>query len=501
MLQLRVSGTQLAIITPGNQERDLLNELIIKKYVTFAFRRNKYSSANEIDAVYSVSTASGNIYFHSAALTDVENLFNTHGVMYTVVIEKLYTPIKASFTLAESIVVRDYQETAIDFLSDPSKGPAVLLGFPPGAGKTITFIAYAAKKQERFALVAKPGYCSQWLKVLPSTTDLTQKDIVFVNSGKVLIDLQKKIITGEFTATALLFSNKVVQSWLKPTATDKYLMSVEDFMRRAGIGTVVIDEVHEDLHFNYLLCASIAVPKVIGLSATLVTRDRKIERFQQQMFPLSDRHDLLMYAPYIKYIECQYTFPYGMNPIVSQRGSVAYSHVSYEGWLLNNNVMLVQFLGSICQLVTTVYLARRKPGEKILIFAMQNEMCESIHAALEAYCSEDIKIALHITDSPYATLLEHDIIVSSPIKAGAAVDIPGLIAVISTYMTASIQRLIQMLGRLRNIPDRDTIYIQLVGAAIDKHISYQTMNKDIVEVRVAEYHSMCLPTFQKTLPR
>lgn len=501
MLQLRVCGTQLAIITPGNQERDLLNELIIKRYVTFAFRRNKYSSGNEIDAVYSISTASGNIYFHSAALPDVENLFSTHGVQYTTVIEKPYTPTKATFTLSDSITVRDYQDTAIDFLADTSKGPAVLLGFPPGAGKTITFIAYAVKKQERFALVAKPGYCSQWLKVLPSTTSLTQRDIVFVNSGKVLIDLQKKIIKGEFTATALLFSNKVVQSWLKPTATDKYLMSVEDFMRRAGIGTVVIDEVHEDLHFNYLLCTSIAVPKVIGLSATLVTRDRKIERFQQQMFPLSDRHDLLMYDPYIKYIECQYTFPYGVNAVVTQRGSVAYSHVSYEGWLLNNNVMLIQFLGSICQLVTTVYLTRRKPGEKILLFAMQNEMCEAIFNALEAYCDSSIKIALHITDSPYATLLEHDIIVSSPIKAGAAVDIPGLIAVVSTYMTASIQRLIQMLGRLRKISDRDTIYIQLVGSTLDKHISYQTMNKDIVEARVAEYHTMYLPSFQKHLAR
>jgi hypothetical protein len=274
-------------------------------------------------------------------------------------------------------------------------------------------------------------------------------------------------------------------------------MTAEDFMRRAGIGTLVIDEVHEDLHFNYLLCASITVPLVIGLSATLVTRDKKIDKFQKQLFPIDARYDMLMVDPYITYIECQYQFPYNVTPQVTQRGSTAYSHVAYEAWLMNHPKFLIQFLGQLCRLATTTYLNRRKPGEKLLFFAMQNDMCEAIFNALEAYVPSDIKIALHITDSPYSTLLEHDIIVSSPIKAGAAVDIPGLIAVISTYMTASIQRLIQMLGRLRKIDGRDTIYVQLVGADIAKHIGYQTMNKDIVEERVAEYHAMILPGFTR----
>ena len=494
MLKIIVKGTQLRIVAPQRKERDVLDNHIFKRYTTFAFKRNKFAKS-EIAAVYAQVLPDGDILLHANVLEDIKIALTMYNVLYTVEVETLAVAQPASFSMRDHIVLRDYQEKAITFLATDSPTPTKLLGFPAGTGKTISFLAYAAHIGKRVALCAKPTYCSQWLKVIPSVTTLTIQDIVFVNSAKQIVGLQKKLIDGSFTYSIVLFSNKALQGYLKPKNTDRYLMPINDFMSRLGIQTLVIDEVHEDLHFNYLLATAISVPQLVGLSATLVTRDRKIESFQKIMFPIEDRYDLLLDNPYIEYIECTINYPFGVTPETSVRGSTAYSHIAYETWLLNNKVYLTQFLGSIYQIVHTAYLSRRNPGEKILIFAMRRTMCAAIYDALTAILKDSLSIALHIEDSEYNTLLESDIIISTPIKAGAAVDIPGLITVCSTYMTGSIQRLIQMLGRLRRIENRDTIYVQMLAGGIEKQLNYQMMNKDIIQERTRNYHTMSLPTY------
>lgn len=496
MLKIIVKGTQLRIVAPQHAARDAVENLIFRRYSTFAFRRNKHAAV-EVDAVYAQTLPCGDILLHANVLEDVINVLAVSNVSVNVINESCTEAVSTSFSMRDHIKLRDYQETAIAFLSTASSTSTKLLGFPTGSGKTISYLAYAAQLGKRVALCAKPTYCSQWVNVIPSVTTLTQEDIIFINSSKQISKLQEQLLEDTVNYSVILFSNKTLQSYLKPKNSGRYLMPINDFMTKLGIHSLVIDEVHEDMHFNYLLMASISVPQVVGLSATLVTRDRKIEALQRIMFPIEDRYDILLRDPYIDYIECTINYPYGVEPKATVRGSTAYSHIAYETWLLDNKVYLTQFIGSIYQIVHTSYLSRRQPNEKMLIFAMRRTMCVAIYDALSAILKDSLTIALHIEDSEYDTLLTSDIIISTPIKAGAAVDIPGLITVCSTYMTASIQRLIQMLGRLRRIPNRDTIYVQLLAGNIEKHVNYQLMNKDIVQERTRSYHTMSLPTYDK----
>lgn len=500
MVLLNITGTQLKVTGAKQSDLDIIYEFINKKLTTYTMPKGK-SRRRDIDAIYALSQTD-HILMHANVAEDLAIALMTYGIPYKIVNHIPHTPKYVDYALQDHIKPRPYQVPAIDFLTSSLGGTSKLLGFSPGAGKTISFLCYLAKVKHMCCGVMKPGYAAQWAKVIPKVTNITADEILVITGSSDIVAAQQQLLDNTFTAKIVLISNKTMQKYLKSyRSSTKYLMSPAEFMEKLGVGTLLIDEVHEDLHFNYLLMSSVAVSKVIGLSGTFVSRDSKIMKIQGYMFKAEDIYDLLASNPYISYIEANYSYPYGANPVISERGMTSYSHVRYEKWILENKQYLLQFLATVIKIVDVAYVKRRLPGEKILIYAMRSDMVLAIQDALELAVPNDLKISTYMEGDPYDTLLNSDIIVSTPIKSGAAVDIPNLTTVLSTYITASIQRLIQMLGRLRPIDERETIYVQLVAASIQKQSNYQFMNRDIVDQRVAKYNVMQLGEFSRKLPQ
>ena len=492
-LKITKAGTQLHIENLTRAGYDAIYEFINKRLVTWQFAR-KVNGPREIDAVFAATHLDGSIMLHSNVWSELQLWLMQNQLVYK--LEELPPyPIKKVVTkLISKIKLYNYQVKAIDFLNQDSS-PTKLIGFPPGYGKTIAFLNFLSVRQELACCVMKLGYAEQWRKTIPKILNIRDDEIFFIRSSKSIKHLIGLAKTNTFKYKIILFANASLHAYLKPAKTDEYEMSVGELFRRLGVGILLIDEVHENLHQNYLLCSAIKVPKVIGLSATFDSRDSKVKYFQRLLFPFDDRYDIMLSDPYIDYIETNIYLPFNVMPNASIRGNPAYSQIAFEEWWLKRPVYLKQLLLTLMNCANKGYLNHRKPGQKLMFYAMRLDMVDKIVGLLEL-ADLNLKVITYREGDAYERLLDADIIVTTPIKAGAAVDIPGLITIISLYMTFSMQRVIQMMGRLRRIEATELFYFQLLCPELPKHAQYQQGNKfDIIDSRVKNYHVLHLPQY------
>ena len=178
------------------------------------------------------------------------------------------SPKSIPFTLIKPIELRQHQLEALDILLKQDTSYSKLLGMPPGYGKTIAFLNYLTKVNHLACAVMKPNYAQQWLKVIPTVLDIAREEILYLEGTKSILDAHKKLKEDKFNYKFILISNRSLQQYIKPTKQDKYSIPFHQFLAQAGVGSLLIDEVHEDLHFNYMLMCSVNVQRVIGLSGT-----------------------------------------------------------------------------------------------------------------------------------------------------------------------------------------------------------------------------------------
>jgi superfamily II DNA or RNA helicase len=93
------------------------------------------------------------------------------------------------------------------------------------------------------------------------------------------------------------------------------------------------------------------------------------------------------------------------------------------------------------------------------------------------YCEQD----------PFENLTEADIIVTTVISAGTAVDIPNLRVVVQTVCISSSVANIQTLGRLRKLVGKDTRFCYLYAENLNKQRQYHQRRLELYSARVANH--------------
>lgn len=115
----------------------------------------------------------------------------------------------------------------------------------------------------------------------------------------------------------------------------------------------------------------------------------------------------------------------------------------------------------------------------MLIFAGRVELCKLIVEKLQPLYP-DLKITKYTEEEDYSILADMDIIVSTPISSGTAVDIPRLQVCINTVAIGSTQANLQMIGRLRELRGVDIkpTFLYLYCVDIPKHVEYHVKKRD-----------------------
>lgn len=388
----------------------------------------------------------------------------------------------------------DYQVPLIEYLS--KKDPKCkLVGLKTGAGKSLVAMKAIEVLKKIPCVIVKPAYIEKWVEDLIRTCDLTTEDIMVVQGGKHLMALINLVKEKKLTYKVVIISNRTMQNWLttyEKSAEDAIELGYEihpyQFFEHIGAGIRLIDEVHQDFHFNFKLDLYTNVEYAMSLSATLITNDPFLRNMHDVAYPPKYRCANPDLGNHISSFAVHYRFDKPDKIRTSEYGSNNYSHGAVEKSIMKHVPTLHAYLNLIDYTLCIGYGNSKKKDKKCIIFAYSVDMCTAIAKHLEGKYP-DYDVRRYVSEDPYENLMQADVIVSTLGSAGTAVDIPNLTNVILTTAVDSIQSNIQSLGRLRKLDNGETTteFHYFVCEDIPKHLEYHERKKQMLSQRAKTF--------------
>lgn len=435
--------------------------------------------------------------FHIEQYNEFMSLLRNQGVdesSYEIEEEAMFEGDDVELELNGQRQLYDYQKDAVEYvLEEDSRNKLIML--KTGKGKSFTSLAAAVRLGKRFAVLALGGYVEKWVGDITSNLKIDKREICVIRGSDSLMRATNYPGSGYDIPKVFVISLNTISKWyqlyeenLNHPQLEAYACSPTDFYEHLGIGTAIFDEVHQHLHAVYRAFTFTHIPKTIGMSATIVSKDMVIQRIQNMMFPKSQRYDNVVGDNYITTHACSYhiqNFKYsGIQ--TSEFGSNSYSHVAFERSLLTKKKknVLKQYLTMISDLVEEAYISRRVDDDKLAIFVSTKAMAETVRDHLrKVYPKLDIRSYLQEND--FADVLEPDIRVTTILSAGTAIDIPGLRASILTISVDSPTANLQTFGRLREMKHRkennDVHFYYIYCSDIKKQVDYHKYRYDLLK--------------------
>lgn len=455
----------------------------------------------KVTKVFAVRTRDKKEYrFHIGQLEDFYKALQMDHItsdMYTSDRKPMYVPTNVYPVVQSGWVLKDYQEEAHTFIIDESgdDNHSRLVAMATGTGKTFTALFCTQTLKTRTLIVVLSGYVDKWVQDIEKTIVVEKGDIVVVQGGKSMKDLTY----SENTAKYIVISLNTIKNYFKAyeehpgrIEDDGYAYPPEELCERLDIGSIIIDEVHQHLHAVYKLLTYTHVPKIIALSATLMSDDMLIKHIQHQMFPKEIRFDKVKMDQYIRCYATSYFF----NDINKEKirttefGSNTYSHNAFEKSVLRRHHVVENYMKLINNLLHTGYIEHYKHGDKAAIYVSSIAMADYTTQWFKRKYP-DLDIRRYVEDDPYENVIDADIRITTVLSAGTAIDIPNLVAVIMTINMKSSVFNLQTLGRLRKIPGRVVKFYWLYCSQLGKHKEFHDHRKEIFQDRVEsikEFH-------------
>jgi superfamily II DNA or RNA helicase len=401
----------------------------------------------------------------------------------------------AEFVVKPQWVPRDYQLPVLSYLEKPLP-LSKFVDLQTGKGKSFVALQALAGYGKRFAIIIKPMYIEKWVDDVIKTYDIEPKDIVVIRGSSQLMALLMLAKEGLVTQKVIILSNKTHQNWIKlyekyrnDTLDMGYACVPEQFFEVLGVGVRLVDEVHQDFHFNLKLDLYSNVARSISLSATLINSDPFLVKMYEMVFPRSERYEGMALHRYIDAYAVHYRLAKPESIRTEEHGGRGYSHGALEKSIMRHPPTKNNYFRLIEKLIETSFLRIERPKKKLLVFAASIAMCTLLTEYFEHRFGE-LRVRRYVEDDDYQNLFDSDIVFTTLLSAGTAVDIPDLTTVILTTAIASEQSNVQGLGRLRELPDHPTSFYYLVCTDIPKHMEYHSKKVTMLKERAKSYHDI-----------
>jgi len=390
--------------------------------------------------------------------------------------------VEVDVSVCPGVAPRDEeQRTVLKFLTEPDTNQRVL-SLRTGAGKTFCGLLTVAHYQVRTALVMSSGYLEIWLKSIGWILGLTEEDYFIVKGYPKLKKIVDLSLSGRNNYKLIFITIGTLRSYINEylsTGVTAVGVAPIDLYTTLGVGLRIVDEAHETPHALTLQTIHTHVAKSIYLSATLEATDPFINGRYKMLFKDSDRFKQGRNNRHVEVYAAYYSL---QNPDkATYMGEKGYSHVAYENWMLDNKYALNRYFDLVYSLVKSMYVDVRRSGEKALIFCATVEFCRQLSEWLSRQPGlQNLTVAYYVAHHEVEVLHSHDIVVTTPTSAGTGKDIKGLVFCLSTVAIGSIQRNLQMLGRIRDNPDDPEFkprYLYLTCRNIQKQMYYDYLKR------------------------
>lgn len=394
---------------------------------------------------------------------------------------------------------RGDQPAIIEYLLDPQAASSKLVEVQMGAGKSFVTMEAQKHKGGIGIFVMTPKYIPKWLIDLRKTFNLEVGDIITAEGSEELMALLE-LAAQEGTASYkwVIISNRTLQIFYKhyqemgkDVLDLGYACLPHQLFQHLKGRTRILDEVHENFHFNYLIDCNTHVEDSISLSATTKFDDDFKNAMFQVAYPKSTHFKGIPYDKYITGRAVMYSLNDPSKIRFNSRGRSSYSHIVFEQSLMKNRQVVENYMQMINMIMRGTFLRNDfyKPGDKCILFFASIDMCT---IATEWFKKEypNMSVSRYVEEDPYENLMGADIRCTTLMSAGTGVDVPGLTTNILTTAIRSSQSNTQGMGRLRKLPDgRAPIFAWLVCQDVPKHIEYHNHRKELLEPLMIGYRS------------
>lgn len=414
--------------------------------------------------------------------------YQWNGCKYEIIEVPMYEPAKVHFDT--EITPWENQVPVIEFAA--GEGTQKVITAQAGSGKTLMSLAAAAKLGTRFVTVTLGGYEDRWLPEYAEKLNLKPEEIRSCCGCVKLYRLLREVKEyGIDDVKAIFISTATLRDFYKNWNNGKVIGSgCEDIDPKTlwevlGVGLVIVDEAHKEVHTGFISDLYSHVPKKIYLTATLFAKVDFMQFVYETYLPKRFRKEAGSINVYVDLIKVQYNLKdWKRARVVGGQGS--YSHTTYEAWIMADKEREQRWQESIYDYANENWIPTRKPEHKLLIFSATIEMCQRL-ASFFSKRQPGLTINSFTSGDDYQILLDSDIIFSTIGKSGTAVDIPNLTQAYLTVAIDSPNANIQALGRLRELKGDKKVpqsYHCFVCVNIDKHIDYWKSKEHLFRGRV-----------------
>lgn len=323
---------------------------------------------------------------------------------------------------------------------------------------TMIAMTCAQRLGMRTIVIVRGGFTAKWHEDLDNAFDFEEGELLLIRGAAGLNNLLKDAIhkRPRMAPSVIIVSTRTLANYFKlyemSNGKDKkVIVPPHEILPTLRIGFRIMDEVHLEFHFMYRMDLYSHVMKSLSLSATLISRDEFVNKVHEIAYPTATRNDGGGYHAYTNAICMMYRIS---NPPKSNfMGAQGYSHHLLEEWVLESPTRKKAYLGLIRKQVKEYFVDIHREGQSYLIFASSVEMCDAIKEDLETYYGtyEVDRYCGSMGDDYEETFIKPDIVVSTLGSAGAAVDKPGLLGTLLTIAVDSIQSVLQLMGRTREL--------------------------------------------------
>ena len=405
--------------------------------------------------VYALANDDRTIFrYHRHHLEDVLSYLKRAGIKDHQITTESHLPnegvsIEFKDISGKTLREEDNQPQVVEYLA--SDRMTKILTLQTGKGKTFCTLKALEKMGTRAMVITNARHIKTWIKSLKENIDLNKKDILQINGSKAMKDLLLLGREKALEAKIIIVSSTTLRNYFsacKNYDDEEYGTLPHQMFETLGVGCKIVDEAHENLHFNFIMELYTHVKTSIYLSATLVSSNPFANRILSILYPPQLRFQGAEYDRYIAAINLEY----GIDSLHELKfvGAMGYSHNKLEESIFKYPNRRHNYLSMIQGLTETIYIDKRQEGQKFLIFASKIETCVAIAKMLKSFYPQ-LSIASFNGDDDDDNFYNQDIVVSTLGSAGTGRDLPGLVATLMTIAQGSRQQAEQVLGRLRKM--------------------------------------------------
>ncbi len=405
--------------------------------------------------------------------------------------ERNYNVIPTDFKVRDHWELRDYQKPVVEFILDnPTK--TKLIPLKMGRGKTLSSLYCIGQIRQRLGIVILPTFIEKWVSDIAQIHEAVTDDVMVIQGSKALRALIEMAKSGNIEHDYFIFSNRTMQEYINQyeenpeLCTEMYGCAPIDLYPLLGIGVLLVDESHMQFHSIFKIFLHTNVKFLLGLTATLLSDDHIVRRMHGIVYPEKCIYKGDSPKNYTDVYAVAYNIPEHFIRLIRTKnyGSNSYSHIAFEQSIIKRNDLLQKYIKLIKTNIDDYYIEDYKEQDKCLIFVSTINLATRLADSLRSLYPE-FKVNRYCEDDPYEDLLAGDIIVSTTLSSGTAVDIPRLRVVIQTVSVSSPVVNLQSMGRLRELPDRDVKFCYLYATNIDKQKDYHLKRVELFKPHVA----------------